>query len=104
MDDLKSIALNWLPTRPAKVILLLTATLASAPFLLPESLISEINLAGAAQLWLLKLAISLGLLLIGALVILGMVIRYYTTQQERDLADRLRRGQIRARVMSHLRD
>lgn len=72
--DLKTIALDLLPGTPAKVTLLLTAILSTTPFLLPESVISEIQLTGAGQLWLLKLAVALAILLAGACVLCGILI------------------------------
>lgn len=94
--DLKELALGWLPNTPTRAILLCTALLSTTPFLLPESLISEIHLPGQAQLWLLKVTVSLGVLLIGACVICFLVIYYYKVQLPRDdFAAKLREGRKR---------
>lgn len=72
--ELKQVIEDYLPSRQSKVCLGITLALAVVPFLLPESVISEIQMPPKAQLWLLKATISLGLLLIGACVILSIEI------------------------------
>jgi hypothetical protein len=90
MDNLKSIVLGWLPTLPAKVTLLLTLLLATTPFLLPDFLFPGIPLSEPAQLFLLKVAMSLLVLLAGACAILALVLIY--TNDIGDLGERLIRG------------
>lgn len=68
--DLKRAVEDYLPSKQSKVLLGISLFLASTPFLLPGSVVSEINWQPTAQLLLLKLAISLSLLLIGACAIL----------------------------------
>ena len=67
---------DFLPSKLSKTLLLLTIALASTPFLLPESVISEIHWTPKAQLLLLKSAVSLLLLLIGSSLILLVEIRW----------------------------
>ena len=93
MDDLKSIVSSWLPTLPAKVALLLTLLLATAPFLLPDFLFPGIPLSEQAQLFLLKVAMSLLVLLVGACAILALVMRYLNDTG--DLGKQLLRAQQR---------
>ena len=93
--DLQELLLDWLPTKTTKVLLLLTVLLTTTPFLLPEYVVSEIQLSGKAQLWLLKLAVSLLLLLLGSLAICVLVVRHYMQKGSEDLAQRLLRARAR---------
>src|SRR5689334_7449806 len=68
--DLKQAIEDYLPSKLSKVLLGISIFLAGTPFLLPDSVISEINWQPTAQLLLLKLVISLSLLLLGACAIL----------------------------------
>lgn len=87
---MESTAISWLPTPAAKVALAATLALGVVPFALPEYVVSEVHLSGQTQLWLLKLAASLALLLLGACVTLLIVIYHYTRGKGRhDIADRV---------------
>lgn len=69
-ENLVKATADYLPSKRSRTCLWLAIALAIAPFLLPESVIAEIHWTPKAQLWLLKSTVSLGLLLIGACVIL----------------------------------
>lgn len=73
--DLKQAVEDYLPSKLSKALLGISIFLAGTPFLLPETVIAEINFQPKAQLLFLKLLISLSLLLIGAFAILIIEIR-----------------------------
>lgn len=88
--SLESTVVSWLPTLTAKLALVATLVLGFAPFALPEYIVSEVQLSGQAQLWFLKLAVSLALLLLGACVTLLIVIHHYTRGNgQHEIADRI---------------
>jgi hypothetical protein len=68
--NLREAVESYLTSPLSKVFLALLVPLAGVPFLLPESVLPEIQWTPKAQLLLLKLAISLLLLLIGTCAIL----------------------------------
>jgi hypothetical protein len=74
--NLRQAVEDYLPSKLSKILLGISLSLAGTPYLLPEFLIPEIQLQPKAQILVLKSLISLGLLLLGSLVILCVEINY----------------------------
>lgn len=88
--SLESTVTALLPTASAKIALGMTIALGLAPFLVPEYAVAEIQLTGQVQLWLVKLAVCLLLVLVGSCVTLSLIICYYTRGKgQEEIADRI---------------